>query len=407
MNERNIKEIEYINKLSCDEITALSEKFKNSDERREQKLNINKRIVRKIIGQNNNVYEFVIYEYYYYVNGKKHFKRYYPEKYIHLFHRTYDTKLVIDSFYQYCGLIRNKFVKISWNLCKYYANKYDLFNQTSNIEIKKQYANTIYISIDDCYGKARGNNKVSKTNSKIIKIFSDKNESPIYTYETYTSQDKEKLTNKSRAELIMTIIQKYYVIDTNTKLYLLSDGAVYFKNLAKLLNAEHIYDHFHFIKHFNFIFKKPIFIIKNDVKEKLLIDNQPVWKWLQNSIENKDEFIDKLLQLLTYEFNNKNTKNNIKAFLKFINNNCKDLKFNVNNITAQSESSVSLFKSLYKKRYSTFSLNTIFNLISINKSEKCNFLNFKSLVNEIRETAEITYEPILWNEINYNHYWNN
>ncbi|MGV2393292.1 UNVERIFIED_CONTAM: hypothetical protein O8I53_10165 [Campylobacter lari] len=108
-----INELEYINQLSCEEITKLSNEFKNSTKRKELKLKLNKTIIRKIIGQNRNEYSFIIYEYYYIKNGKKHYFRYYPVKYKYLFRKQYDTKLIFDTFYQYCGLIRNKFTKIS------------------------------------------------------------------------------------------------------------------------------------------------------------------------------------------------------------------------------------------------------------------------------------------------------
>ncbi|MCU4707008.1 hypothetical protein [Mycoplasma sp. CSL7503-lung] len=57
--------IEYINQLSCNEITKLSEDFKNSYERKELNWKINKVITRYLKGQNDNLYQFKIYEYYY------------------------------------------------------------------------------------------------------------------------------------------------------------------------------------------------------------------------------------------------------------------------------------------------------------------------------------------------------
>ncbi|MGV2393956.1 UNVERIFIED_CONTAM: hypothetical protein O8I53_13980 [Campylobacter lari] len=112
MNNK-INELEYINKLSCEHITRLSNEFKNSKRRKELKLKLNKTIIRKVIGQNNTEYSFIIYEYYYIKNGKKHYFRYYPSKYKYLFKKQYDTKLILDNFHNYCGLIRNKFTQVS------------------------------------------------------------------------------------------------------------------------------------------------------------------------------------------------------------------------------------------------------------------------------------------------------
>ncbi|MGV2392816.1 UNVERIFIED_CONTAM: hypothetical protein O8I53_07430 [Campylobacter lari] len=153
--------------------------------------------------------------------------------------------------------------------------KFDLYeNNAKKQTLNKTYASKIYIHIDDCYGKSRDNSKVYKTNTKLVKIISDNNKKPIYIYETYTSKNEQKLSNKSRSKLLLKIIKNNYFIDKNTQIYLLSDGANYFKNLAKLLNAKHIYDYFHFKKKFNDLFRKPLFIY--DAKrnrKKLYIDN--------------------------------------------------------------------------------------------------------------------------------------
>ncbi|VEU75753.1 Uncharacterised protein [Mycoplasmopsis maculosa] len=398
-----INDIEYINKLSADEITQLSEEFKNSNERKRLKWSINKKITRKIVGQDKKIYVFIIYQYYYFKGKNKEYITYYPEKYKYLFKKKYDLKLILDTFKMFCGLIRNRYANISWNLCKYYSKKFDLFKSDENNNIEKSLANKIYISIDDCYDKTRYKNKVYKTNTKIIKLFSDTNQKPIYTYEVYSSNDNEKITNNSRAELIKKLIEKYYFIGKNTKLYLLSDGAKYFKILAKLLKANHIYDYFHFVKRFNDIFKKPVFVLNNKIKEKLIINNKLVKDWLKESIKNKKVFINKLNYLLNLNFSRKSIKTAIISFIKFIENNCPKFEFYINEITAQSESSVSLYKSIYKKRYSTFSLNTIFNFIKLNNNNNYHFIDFKSIINEFN--IKIYYEPILWATQSYHKYF--
>ncbi|MGV2392815.1 UNVERIFIED_CONTAM: hypothetical protein O8I53_07425 [Campylobacter lari] len=108
-----INKLEYINQLSCEEITKLSNEFKNSTKRKDLKLKLNKTIIRKITGQNKTEYSFIIYEYYYFKNGKKHYFRYYPDKYKYLFRKQYDTKLILENFNNYCGLIRNRFTQVS------------------------------------------------------------------------------------------------------------------------------------------------------------------------------------------------------------------------------------------------------------------------------------------------------
>ncbi|VEU75310.1 Uncharacterised protein (plasmid) [Mycoplasmopsis maculosa] len=386
-------DIEYINELSAKEITFLSEQFKNSNKRKEQKWYLNKKIKRKIIGQNLKIYEFTIYQYYYFIGKNKKYISYYPEKYKYLINKSYDLKLILETFYLYCGLIRNKFVKISWNLCKYYAKKLNLFNEENHTNIK-QYASEIYIHIDDCYDKTRVNKKVIKSNTKIIKINSNIDNKVIYTYENYTAIDNEKIANISRAKIIIELIKKHYFIDSNTKLYLLSDGAKYFQNLAKILNATHIYDYFHFIKKFNDIFMKRIYIYNKYKKEILKINGLSVQKWLKLSLSNKDELLEKLNYLLKLKFSKKSISITIKAFINFIKNSCSNYKFYINNITAQSESAVSLYKSFYSKRYSTFSVETIQNLIKIQASEKWIFINFKSMIKELN--LNVLYEPLLW-----------
>ncbi|MGV2393957.1 UNVERIFIED_CONTAM: hypothetical protein O8I53_13985 [Campylobacter lari] len=150
----------------------------------------------------------------------------------------------------------------------------NLYKKDSDDCVNKTYASKIYIHIDDCYGRARDNSKVYRTNTKIIKVMSDTNKKPFFIYETYTSKEDKKLSNISRAKILLKIIKNHYFIDENTQIYLLSDGANYFKNLAKLLNAKHIYDYFHFKKRFNDLFRKPFFIYNDKkYKQKLYIDN--------------------------------------------------------------------------------------------------------------------------------------
>ncbi|MCT4469960.1 Mbov_0401 family ICE element transposase-like protein [Mycoplasma sp. HS2188] len=392
MNNK-INELEYINELSCNEITKLSNEFKNSIERKQLKLKINKTIIRKIIGQNRKIYKFVIYEYYRFVNNKKQYFRYYPEKYKYLFRKQYDTKLIFDNFNNYCGLIRNRFTQVSWVLCKYYAKKLNLFeNMSFKDSFNKTYATKIYIHIDDCYGKSRENSKIYKTNAKIIKIFSDTNKKPLFIYETYTSKDPKKLSNDSRASLLLKIIEKHYYTDKNTQIYLLSDGAKYFKNLAKLLNAKHIYDYYHFKKRFGELFKKPFFIFDSKMrKQKLYINNLSAKDWILQAINDKNELVNRLNYLSIFYFANKESKNNIKSFINFVLRNCKEYQFYIDNITCEAESSVSLFKSFFAKRYSIYSMKTILELIKLNNSHNYELID----INDFADGEDLTYEPLM------------
>ncbi|MCU4707027.1 hypothetical protein, partial [Mycoplasma sp. CSL7503-lung] len=218
--------------------------------------------------------------------------------------------------------------------------------------------------------------------------------------ETYTSNDTNKITNESRSKIIQNIIKKYYFIDNNTKLYLLSDGAVYFKKLAKMLGAEHVYDYFHFCKRFLEIFKNKIFVFV-DKKTKQVLNNSEAKKWLFESLKTPRIFLDKLKHLTNSPLVTETAKKSIKTFVHFMRKNCKTFKFHIHNYTAQAESSVSLFKSIYRKRYSIFSFETIINLIKINQNKKFNFIDFKT---EYTNLDEIEFEPIIWTN-NQNYHW--
>ncbi|MBU4690642.1 hypothetical protein KQ874_02985 [Mycoplasma sp. ES3157-GEN-MYC] len=230
-----------------------------------------------------------------------------------------------------------------------------------------------------------------------MKFFSDTRSEPIYIYETYTSNDKVKLSNISRAKLLIKIIKNFYLINKHTQIYVLSDGAKYFENLAKILNAKHIFDYFHFKKRFNDLFKKPIFIYnENKMNKKLLkINNLSAKQWMLKVITNKELFIDRLKILKKYDFVNIGLKNNINTFINFIRRTCKDYNFYINNITCEAESSISLFKSFYKKRYSTFSRKTIIALINANKV----FSKWK-LVN----IFDVRDENLIWEKLSLNYY---
>ncbi|WP_129646129.1 hypothetical protein [Mycoplasmopsis maculosa] len=139
---------------------------------------------------------------------------------------------------------------------------------------------------------------------------------------------------------------------------------------------------------------KRIYIYNRYKKEILKINGLSAQKWLKLSLSNKDELLEKLNYLLKLKFSKKSILITIKAFINFIKNSCSNYKFYINSITAQSESAVSLYKSFYSKRYSTFSVETIQNLIRIRASEKWIFINFKSIIKELN--LNVLYEPLLW-----------
>ncbi|MBU4689890.1 hypothetical protein KQ878_02920 [Mycoplasma zalophidermidis] len=233
-----------------------------------------------------------------------------------------------------------------------------------------------------------------------MKIFTDTNKTPLYFYETYTTNDDLKLTNQTRASIIKSIISKYYITNTETKIYLLSDGAVYFKNLATLLSAKHIYDYYHFKKRFNEIFKKKLFVYSGNKKSRVW-NNKQAKKWLYNSLNDKKTFLYKLDYLAKSDLLIKSKRKVINNFIKFIYKNCKNLEFHINSITAQAETTISLYKAIYRKRYSIFSLKTLINLININKNTKCNFVDFKL---ESSSLKNVEFEPIIWAN-NQNYHW--
>ncbi|MGV2393293.1 UNVERIFIED_CONTAM: hypothetical protein O8I53_10170 [Campylobacter lari] len=109
------------------------------------------------------------------------------------------------------------------------------------------------------------------------------------------------------------------------------------------------------------------------------------------AINNKEELLKRLNQLKHFNFVNKQTLSNINAFINFILKSCKEYKFYIDNMTCEAESSVSLFKSFFTKRYTTFSLNTIFNLIKLNKTFNYDLLN----INDFVDNEKLTYEPII------------
>ncbi|MGV2392817.1 UNVERIFIED_CONTAM: hypothetical protein O8I53_07435 [Campylobacter lari] len=109
------------------------------------------------------------------------------------------------------------------------------------------------------------------------------------------------------------------------------------------------------------------------------------------AINDKDELLKRLNHLKQLNFVNKATLGNIKTFINFVLRSCKEYQFYIDNMTCEAESSVSLFKSFFSKRYTTFSLNTIFNLIRLNKAFNYNLHNIK----DYATNEKLTYEPII------------
>ncbi|MGV2393958.1 UNVERIFIED_CONTAM: hypothetical protein O8I53_13990 [Campylobacter lari] len=115
------------------------------------------------------------------------------------------------------------------------------------------------------------------------------------------------------------------------------------------------------------------------------------------AMNNKDELLKRLNYLKRFNFVNKSTLSNINTFINFILRSCKEFQFYIDNMTCEAESSVSLFKSFYTKRYTTFGLNTILHFIKTNKTFNYVLIN----MNDYTNNEILTYEPIVWrNEFN-------
>lgn len=370
----DIKNIEYLNKYSIKELQLQIDAFKDSQARKELKWYVNRKVERKIICENNKTYYFTIYQYYFFdENNKKQYITYYPKEFRYLTKLSYDLKLSYEAFLQKLHLIRNAYSIISHNLGKYHYFKHTKTEEMKEPTPEEETADSIYISYDDCYHNLREKQEIVKSNVKIFKIFSNRRKLNLIVNERYLSNDK-KLNNRERAAKLFGIIYHFFKVNGNTKLYLLTDNGVGYNNLAKNLTATHILDAYHFKHNFNQTLKikdtnikqlgyqtlgnqrlffnekltireylldydNDIVILKNKIR--IILDNQPLTCLFKNALTKLYNYLD--------AFNQNNTTH-------------------IDNITAQAEATVSLYKSLFKKAYATYGVKCLNEIIRLNKN---------------------------------------
>ena len=234
--------------------------------------------------------------------------------------------------------------------------------------VESESKNTIYISMDDTYFKAKKErNHITKIKARMINFFLlDENKKPICkNHLIILSSPKNNWTIDALVRKILFIIRFFY--SNKLKIVISGDGAKWIRSLANRLKAKYILCKYHLKSKFNVIFNNSnqlkyelnqLFQKINVNLKDLIIDNlrNNNYRFILNFIINNWNDIynalDEKRAKLLYEFTNY-----IKSNLKGLEEITKDDLIYYGN-TAESYVS-HLIKSRINQDYSIFSLKTI------------------------------------------------
>lgn len=241
-------------------------------------------------------------------------------------------------------------------------------NNLKKYNVESELKNTIYISMDDTYFKAKNEkNHITKIKARMINFFLlDENKKPICkNHLIILSSPKNNWTIDALVRKILFIIRFFY--SNKLKIIISGDGAKWIRSLANRLKAKYILCKYHLKSKFNVIFNNSnqLKYELNQLYQKinvnlkdLIIDNlrNNNYRFILNFIINNwndiyNAFDEKRAKLL-YEFTNY-----IKSNLKGLEEITKDDLIYYGN-TAESYVS-HLIKSRINQDYSIFSLKTI------------------------------------------------
>lgn len=234
--------------------------------------------------------------------------------------------------------------------------------------VESESKNTIYISMDDTYFKAKKErNHITKIKARMINFFLlDESKKPICkNHLIILSSPKNNWTINALVKKILFIIRFFY--SNKLKIVISGDGAKWIRSLANKLKAKYILCKYHLKSKFNVIFNNSNHLKYelNQLQQKININLKDViidnlrnnnYRFILNFIINNwndiyNAFDEKRAKLL-YEFTNY-----IKSNLKGLEEITKDDLIYYGN-TAESYVS-HLIKSRINQDYSIFSLKTI------------------------------------------------